>query len=125
MDVRVSDATVADAIASDTTISNEARRWRGWRPERCEQIALVLQGGGALGAYQAGVYQALHEADIEPNFVSGVSIGAINAAIIAGNSRQKRLPQLRQFWEMITDRKIWHYTPDGDIYRRARNAASS
>ena len=55
------------------------------RPERCDRIALVLQGGGALGAYQAGVYQALHEADIEPDWVSGVSIGAINSAIIAGN----------------------------------------
>ncbi len=55
-------------------------------PERCDRVALVLQGGGALGAYQAGVYQALHEAGIEPDWVSGVSIGAINAAIIAGNS---------------------------------------
>lgn len=97
----------------------------GWRPERCDRVALVLQGGGALGAYQAGVYQALHEADIEPNFVSGVSIGGINAAIIAGNTRQNRLPRLREFWEMITERKIWHYTPDGDLFRKARNAASS
>ena len=50
-----------------------------------ECIALVLQGGGALGAYQAGVYQALHEAGLEPDWVSGVSIGAINSALIAGN----------------------------------------
>src|SRR5882724_9162626 len=56
-----------------------------WRPKGCERIALVLQGGGALGAYQAGVYQALHEANIEPDWVCGVSIGAINSAIIAGN----------------------------------------
>src|SRR3974390_858868 len=97
---------------------------RGWRPERCDRIALVLQGGGALGAYQAGVYQALHEAEIEPNWVSGVSIGAINSAIIAGNSR-RRLDRLRTFWEMITDRKIWHFTPDGDAFRKARNMASS
>ena len=61
------------------------------RPERCDRIALVLQGGGALGAYQAGVYQALHEAGIEPDWVSGVSIGAINAAIIAGNPPELRL----------------------------------
>ena len=59
---------------------------RGWKPERCDRIALVLQGGGALGAYQAGVFQALSEADIEPDWVTGVSIGAINCAIIAGNS---------------------------------------
>jgi NTE family protein len=55
------------------------------RNERCGRIALVLQGGGALGAYQAGVYQALQEAGLEPDWVSGVSIGAINGAIIAGN----------------------------------------
>ena len=67
----------------------------GWRPERCDRIALVLQGGGALGAYQAGVYEALHEAGIEPDWVSGVSIGAINAAIIAGNRREQRLERLR------------------------------
>jgi len=97
----------------------------GWRPPGCDRIALVLQGGGALGAYQAGVYQALHEADIEPDWVSGVSIGAINSAIIAGNSRKRRLERLHQFWDRITDRKIWHYTPDGDIFRMARNAASS
>jgi NTE family protein len=62
-----------------------ARPGEGWRPERCDRIALVLQGGGALGAYQAGVYQAMHEAGVEPDWVSGVSIGAINSAIIAGN----------------------------------------
>jgi NTE family protein len=83
--------------------------FEGWRPDRCGRVALVLQGGGALGAYQAGVYQALHEAGIEPDFVSGVSIGAINAAIIAGNSPAQRLNKLRAFWEMITDRKIWPF----------------
>ena len=96
-----------------------------WRPDRCDRIALVLQGGGALGAYQAGVYQAMHEARLEPDWVSGVSIGAINSAIIAGNPPNRRLRQLRTFWERITDRKIWPFTPDGDIYRKARNATSS
>jgi len=96
-----------------------------WRPERCDRIALVLQGGGALGAYQAGVYQALHEADIEPDWVSGVSIGAINSALIAGNPRERRLERLRAFWEKITDRKVWWFTPEGDIFRQARNAQSS
>ena len=57
-----------------------------WRPERCDRVALVLQGGGALGAYQAGVYQAMHEAGVEPDWVSGVSIGAINSAIIAATA---------------------------------------
>jgi len=95
-----------------------------WRPERCDRVALVLQGGGALGAYQAGVYQAMHEAGLEPDWVSGVSIGAINAAVIAGNPPERRLPALRAFWEQITERKIWPFTPDGDVFRKARNAAS-
>jgi len=68
------------------------------------QIVLVLQGGGALGAYQVGVYQALHEAGIEPDWVIGTSIGAINAALIAGNPREKRLAKLRDFWDSVE----WH-----------------
>ena len=96
-----------------------------WRPDRCQRIALVLQGGGALGAYQAGVYQALHEADIELDWVSGVSIGAINAALIAGNPRERRIERLRAFWERITDRGIWFYTPGGDVLRRLHNLTSS
>lgn len=102
-----------------------ASEQQSWRPEGCDRIALVLQGGGALGAYQAGVYQALHERGIEPDWVSGVSIGAINAAIIAGNPPRKRLERLQEFWHRITDRKIWHYTPDGDVFRKARNATSN
>jgi NTE family protein len=97
----------------------------GWRPEGCGRVALVLQGGGALGAYQPGVYQALHEAGIEPDWVSGVSIGAINSAIIAGNPPERRLERLTAFWQRITDRTVWAYTPDGDIFRQARNATSS
>jgi NTE family protein len=65
------------------------------------QIVLVLQGGGALGAYQAGVYQALDEAGIEPDWVIGTSIGAINAGIIAGNKRENRLPRLQEFWNRM------------------------
>ena len=65
------------------------------------QTVLVLQGGGALGAYQVGVYQALHEACIEPQWVIGTSIGAINGAIIAGNPPQKRLEKLTRFWESV------------------------
>jgi len=108
-----------------TPVLQERPDGRGWRPDRCDRIALVLQGGGALGAYQAGVYQALHEANIEPDWVSGVSIGAINAAIIAGNPPHARLDRLRTFWERITNRRVWLFTPDGDIYRKARNATSS
>ncbi|WP_233856176.1 patatin-like phospholipase family protein [Paraburkholderia sp. HD33-4] len=60
---------------------------------------LVLQGGGALGAYQAGVYEGLAEAGLEPNWISGVSIGAINASLIAGNPAEQRVRKLREFWE--------------------------
>jgi len=117
----------------DTQLSS-----RTWRPDRCDRIALVLQGGGALGAYQAGVYQALHEDNIEPEWVSGVSIGAINSAIIAGNSRHNRLDKLRTFWERITDRRIGSSPPTatpsarpamrrapGSRCRRASPASSS
>src|ERR1700740_3470211 len=65
-------------------------------------IALLLQGGGALGAYQAGVYQGLAEAKLEPDWVAGISIGAINSALIAGNPPQSRVEKLRGFWEVIT-----------------------
>ncbi len=65
------------------------------------QIVLVLQGGGALGAYQAGVYQAMHEAGVDPDWVIGTSIGAINAAIIAGNTRDKSLERLRELWDRV------------------------
>src|SRR5215471_11817684 len=67
-----------------------------------EQIVLVLQGGGALGSYQAGVYQALAEANLHPNWVAGISIGAINSAIIAGNAPDKRVDRLREFWEAVS-----------------------
>jgi len=68
------------------------------------QVVLVLQGGGALGAYQFGVYEALHEAAIEPDWVIGTSIGAINAALIAGNRREQRVQRLRQFWSLVEQR---------------------
>ncbi|MGO4331156.1 patatin-like phospholipase family protein [Cupriavidus sp. 2TAF22] len=68
------------------------------------QVVFVLQGGGALGAYQAGVYQALHEAGIEPDWAIGTSIGAINGSIIAGNKPENRLPRLREFWERVAQR---------------------
>src|SRR5207248_2116761 len=67
-----------------------------------EQVVLVLQGGGALGAYQAGVYQALMEGGIEPDWVIGTSIGAINGAIIAGNEPANRIARLREFWDGVT-----------------------
>ena len=67
-----------------------------------ECIALLLQGGGALGAYQAGVYEALSEAHLAPDWVAGISIGAVNAALIAGNPPTVRVEKLREFWKLIT-----------------------
>jgi NTE family protein len=68
---------------------------------------LLLQGGGALGAYQAGVYQGLSEARLHPDWVAGISIGAINSALIAGNAAEARVQKLRQFWELITMSAPW------------------
>jgi NTE family protein len=73
------------------------------------QVVLVLQGGGALGSYQAGVYQALHEAGIEPDWVIGTSIGAINASLIAGNDPQDRLDKLREFWRRMERNPAWGF----------------
>src|SRR5258708_34442813 len=75
-------------------------------PARAEsydkKVALVLQGGGALGSYQAGVYEALSTSQYMPDWTAGISIGAINAAIIAGNAPARRVERLRAFWEGIT-----------------------
>jgi NTE family protein len=78
-------------------------------------VALVLQGGGALGAYQAGVYEGLHEAGIRPNWLAGISIGALNAAIIAGSPEAQRVGRLREFWETICACPLGWSTPAGMI----------
>jgi NTE family protein len=72
-----------------------------------KKVALVLQGGGALGSYQAGVYEALATSEYLPDWVAGISIGAINAAIIAGNAPENRVAQLRRFWEATTAPSAW------------------
>jgi len=84
-----------------------------------ETIALVLQGGGALGAYQAGVFQGLHEAGIVPTWLAGISIGALNTAILAGNPPEKRVERLREFWDTICQPNIGMGVPpmfDNDIF---------
>jgi NTE family protein len=83
-------------------------------PKLPGQVVLVFQGGGALGAYQAGVYQALHEARIEPNWVVGTSIGAINAAIIAGNPVSERFERMKEFWARLERKPQWHETLFGE-----------
>jgi NTE family protein len=71
------------------------------------RVVLVFQGGGALGAYQAGVYQALHEAGVEPDWIIGTSIGAINASLIAGNEPENRLDRLEEFWQRMRRKEFW------------------
>jgi NTE family protein len=80
----------------------------GGRSDNLEQTVLVFQGGGALGAYQAGVYEALHDAGVEPDWIIGTSIGAINACLIAGNAPDNRLPRLREFWQRMAHKAFWH-----------------
>jgi NTE family protein len=75
-----------------------------------ECVALLLQGGGALGAYQAGVYEALAEAHVVPDWIAGISIGAVNAALIAGNPPDARVEKLREFWQLITAGGAWGAT---------------
>jgi NTE family protein len=84
-----------------------------------ECVALLLQGGGALGAYQGGVYEALAEANIHPDWIAGISIGAINGAIIAGNPPHSRVDRLREFWTQVTSSAPWDWlgNPFGDLAR--------
>ncbi|MFC4169265.1 patatin-like phospholipase family protein [Teichococcus aestuarii] len=97
-----------------------------WRPEGCRRVALVLQGGGALGAYQAGVYEALAEAGVALDWIAGVSIGAINGALIAGNPPERRVAALHSFWDRVTSERIWPQAlPDGDLFRQWRHEASA
>jgi NTE family protein len=86
---------------------------------------LVLQGGGALGSYQAGAYQALSGHHFEPEWVAGISIGAINAAIIAGNAPEKRVARLKEFWEQCAAHVPWNPIVKSDRGRTVFNEASA
>src|SRR6516165_3152908 len=90
-----------------------------------KRVGLVLQGGGALGSYQAGVYEALASSEYVPDWVAGISIGAINAAIIAGNAPKDRVHGLRSFWQEITaPTKFWpHATGALATWQRWTSAA--
>jgi NTE family protein len=89
-------------LPSSQIATTAAKARRALQRPPFERIALLLQGGGALGSYQAGVYAALAEAELQPDWVAGISIGAINGALIAGNAPERRVEQLRKFWEQIT-----------------------
>ena len=86
---------------------------------------LVLQGGGALGSYQAGAYQALCHHDFEPEWIAGISIGAINAAIIAGNEPEERVERLKEFWDMVSQPVPWNPVVPGDRARTLFNETSA
>ena len=89
------------------------------------QRVLVLQGGGALGSYQAGAYQSLCHAGFEPEWVAGISIGAVNAAIIAGNEGQTRVKRLKEFWEMVSAPVPWKPIGKSDHSRELFNSTSA
>ncbi len=97
------------AVAAAASLAPPQDGADGARPPG--QIVLVLQGGGALGAFQAGVYQALDEAGLAPDWVIGTSIGAINAGLIAGNRQEDRLSRLREFWARVAIDLPWPATP--------------
>ena len=90
-----------------------------------EKTVLVLQGGGALGAYQAGAYEALAIAGHRPSWVAGISIGAVNSAIIAGNPPEKRVERLREFWERVSSRLLAWPLANDDNSRRIFNETSA
>jgi NTE family protein len=95
------------------------------RPSDPETFVLVLQGGGALGAYQAGAYEALDEFGLYPDWIAGISIGAINAAIIAGNPPQARVSRLRAFWERSSSWLQYNPAVEGTQYREFFNYVSA
>jgi NTE family protein len=111
------------SAAGDTASETSSR-------QAFEHIALLLQGGGALGAYQAGVYEALAERDLHPNWIAGISIGAVNGALIAGNAPDARVDKLRSFWERVTAKPWWDWSDHlfpakGDVARQWLNQVSS
>lgn len=89
------------------------------------QSVLVLQGGGALGSYQAGAFQALCRNGFDPEWIAGISIGAINAAIIAGNEGERRVERLKDFWEMVSQPVSWNPVVPGDRARSLFNETSA
>src|SRR5215471_19911662 len=85
---------------------------------RFDRIALILSGGGALGAYQAGAYAALENCGVRPNWVAGTAIGAVNAVIIAGNLPHERALRLRQFWRELSGRVAARRSPGPARWRQ-------
>jgi NTE family protein len=110
-----------ETMSKNATVTRLSEARNGQTKPQDRQIVLVLQGGGALGAYHAGVYQALHEAGIEPDWIVGTSIGAINGSLIAGNTKDDRLDALKEFWTRMAYRPpfgipSWTGLPDTIAY---------
>jgi NTE family protein len=97
--------------AAETAAHTSAQPMGMAAPRPVGQVVLVFQGGGALGAYQAGVYQALHEHGVEPDWIIGTSICAINASLIAGNAPTDRLARLEEFWRRVQRKEMWGSSP--------------
>jgi len=97
----------------------------GSTPKSGEKIVLVLQGGGALGAYQGGAYEALAAAGLEPQWVAGISIGAINSAIIAGNPPERRVKRLREFWNRVSSHLLLPPIATDNASRKIFNETSA
>src|SRR5579864_2395216 len=108
---------IVNSVMPDDRPSRRKTHLAAERPP-FERIALILSGGGALGSYQAGVYQALAERNLHPDWVAGISIGAVNAALIAGNPPERRVDRLREFWEGITTQYSWCDWANGDAARK-------
>src|ERR1700736_18515 len=98
-------------MTSNEVLPQESTAPRKDRAALPGEVVVVMQGGGAPGCYQAGAYHALHEAGIEPDWIIGTSIGAINGAIIAGNAFETRLDCIREFWARIERKPFWAHTP--------------
>jgi len=123
-------------MRDDVQLGNRSlRRSKNHRPKGrppFDCIALLLQGGGALGSYQAGVYEALAEVNLHPDWVAGISIGAINSALIAGNAPEARVTKLRKFWEEVTANPLLDWAialevlaPRGYVARKLFNQMSA
>jgi NTE family protein len=108
---------MTDAVATTTTKPAQS-------PGMARRV-LVLQGGGALGSYQAGAYDALCTHGFDPVWVAGISIGAINAAIIAGNPKERRVARLKEFWELVSSPVLWRPIVKGEQSRTIFNEASA
>jgi NTE family protein len=118
------DATVRRILKFEDRMMDDADPAPDSIPAQAQRV-LVLQGGGALGSYQAGAFQALCHQGFEPEWIAGISIGAINAAIIAGNEPSKRVPRLKEFWEMVSAPVPWNPVGDGKRERSLFNETSA